>query len=83
MTYYSPKYWREMRKERQAASDKQQATETQASSGKHQADLSKDKPLKVHPIYQEQAEDTSDTSSKPQAPSSKHQASSRKQQAAR
>jgi hypothetical protein len=30
----------------------------------------------------QQAEDTSDTSNKPQAPSSKHQASSRKQQAA-
>ena len=50
-TFKHPKYWREMRKERQAASLKQvinetvpwneiveaQATETQASSGKHQA----------------------------------------------
>ena len=31
--------------------------------------------------FKPQAEDTSDTSSKPQAPSGKHQASSRKQQA--
>ena len=36
-TFKHPKYWREMRKERQAASDKQQATEIQASSGKPQA----------------------------------------------
>ena len=65
MTYHSPKYWKEMA----------------AIRRKHQADLSKDKPLKVHPIYQEQA--TEDTSNKPQAPSDKRQASSRKQQAPR
>ena len=72
MEFKHPKYYAALRAERR---------KHQASSGKHQADLSKDKPLKVHPIYQEQAEDTSDTSSKPQAPSSKLQAPSRKRQA--
>ena len=72
MTYHSPKWWKEF---------KALGRKHQASSDKHQADLSKDKPLKVHPIYQEQA--TEDTSNKLQAPSDKHQASSRKQQAPR
>ena len=36
-TFKHPKYWREMRKERQAASLKPQATEIQAASDKHQA----------------------------------------------
>ena len=72
MTYHSPKYWKEMAAIRR---------KHQASSGKHQADLSKDKPLKVHPIYQEQA--TEDTSNKQQAPSDKHQAANRKRQASR
>ena len=65
-----PKHYAALRAERR---------KHQAASVKHQADLSKDKPLKVHPIYQEQA--TEDTSNKPQAPSDKRQASSRKRQA--
>ena len=40
MEFKSPKYWREMaaiRRKHQASSDKQQATDPQAASDKHQA----------------------------------------------
>ena len=80
MYYWTPKRLKEL-KERGYKLHAAPEAKLQASSGKHQADLSKDKPLKVHPIYQEQA--TEDTSNKPQAPSDKRQASSRKQQAPR
>ena len=75
--YYHPKYYKEMRAERrkqQAASLKRAINETVPWNEIVEAQASSFKP---------QAEDTSDTSNKPQAPSSKHQASSRKQQAAR
>ena len=66
-TFKHPKYWREMRKERQAASDKQQATS-------YKLDHSN---WGLPRIIKTQA-----SSGKPQAPSRKPQASSREQQAA-
>jgi hypothetical protein len=74
--YHHPKYYKEMRAERrkqQAASLKRAINETVPWNEVIEAQAASVKP---------QAEDTSDTSSKRQAPSSKHQASSRKRQAA-
>ena len=68
-----PKYYAAMRKELQASSVKQAIQETVPWNEIVEAQAASVKP---------QAEDTSDTSNKPQAPSSKHQASSREQQAA-
>ena len=76
MEFKHPKYYAELRAERrkqQAASLKRAINETVPWNEIVEAQAASVKP---------QAEDTSDTSSKPQAPSSKHQASSRKQQAA-
>jgi len=54
--------------------------EFKALSRKHQAASSEGSSEDLRSL-KPQAEDTSDTSNKPQAPSGKHQASSRKQQA--
>ena len=72
-TFKHPKYWREMRKERQAASLKQVINETVPWNEVVEAQASSSKP---------QATEIQASSGKPQAPSCKPQASSREQQAA-